>query len=275
MIDTALLIAGALAAAVFRCRYAEESELRAIADALYRRIDWLWAQRWRPHDHAGLEAGERFPPLRLGRLQRSHRAVRAGARLADASRWNVTATTRGRRRTSGNIFTASDSVRRATLHSPVFARVDRLSRHPGRVHARKRCDYFENSRRAVRVQREYARRNPAAICRLWRGQLGIHRVRWTQRQTAATSRPSHADCSATRHAACRMVPTMARLAPAPLASLPFAPQADALSDAQLCCGATGSVTITVDLPAASTRHLTGAARRGYRKDTTASTRESS
>ena len=45
MIDTALLIAGAFAAShYFIADTPEERELRDLADAMYRRIDWRWAQ---------------------------------------------------------------------------------------------------------------------------------------------------------------------------------------------------------------------------------------
>ncbi|MEO6076571.1 MAG: hypothetical protein ABIP56_07175, partial [Dokdonella sp.] len=45
MIDTTMLIAGVLTAATyFEEDNADECELRKISDALYRRIDWRWAQ---------------------------------------------------------------------------------------------------------------------------------------------------------------------------------------------------------------------------------------
>jgi hypothetical protein len=45
MIDTALLIAGVLTASVyFTADTPDEAELRELADFLYRRIDWRWAQ---------------------------------------------------------------------------------------------------------------------------------------------------------------------------------------------------------------------------------------
>ena len=45
MIDTALLIAGALSASMyFTADTSDEIELRALVDFLYRRIDWRWAQ---------------------------------------------------------------------------------------------------------------------------------------------------------------------------------------------------------------------------------------
>lgn len=43
-IDTALLLAGALAAASwFDAQSEAEEEIRAVANALYRRVDWRWA----------------------------------------------------------------------------------------------------------------------------------------------------------------------------------------------------------------------------------------
>ena len=45
MIDSALLIAGMLTVATaFDGPGAEETELRELADALYRRVDWRWSQ---------------------------------------------------------------------------------------------------------------------------------------------------------------------------------------------------------------------------------------
>ena len=45
MVDTALLIAGALTAGMyFSANTPDEIELRELADALYRRVDWGWAQ---------------------------------------------------------------------------------------------------------------------------------------------------------------------------------------------------------------------------------------
>ena len=44
-IDTTILIAGALTAAAYFDRSTDaEREIRTLADALYRRVDWRWAQ---------------------------------------------------------------------------------------------------------------------------------------------------------------------------------------------------------------------------------------
>jgi hypothetical protein len=81
MIDTALLIAGALIARMyFDAETVREAELREIADELYRRIDWRWAQHnretimrgWKPESgflHYGYASG--FKP---GLIRRPRRA---------------------------------------------------------------------------------------------------------------------------------------------------------------------------------------------------------
>ena len=68
-IDTTFLLAGALAAAIYLDRDThDEREIAGIADALYRRVDWQWAQNggltvthgWKP------EGG--FLPVPVGRV---------------------------------------------------------------------------------------------------------------------------------------------------------------------------------------------------------------
>jgi hypothetical protein len=53
LVDTALLIAGILVAAGYFDGDNEEREIREHADALYRRVDWRWAQ----NETAGLSQG--------------------------------------------------------------------------------------------------------------------------------------------------------------------------------------------------------------------------
>jgi pyruvate/2-oxoglutarate dehydrogenase complex dihydrolipoamide dehydrogenase (E3) component len=48
LIDTALLIVGVLVAGCYFDGGGEESEIRELADALYRRVDWRWAQNGAP-----------------------------------------------------------------------------------------------------------------------------------------------------------------------------------------------------------------------------------
>ena len=118
MIDTALLIAGALTAAMyFTANTPAETELRGLADALYRRVDWRWAQPSGSAVDARLEARMRIPALRLGRLQRGDPALRAGAGLADASAHRRQLSRRGPRPTSGRICTATISSTRGRCSS--------------------------------------------------------------------------------------------------------------------------------------------------------------
>lgn len=85
MVDTALLIAGALVAAMyFDADNAAEGELRQIADALYRRIDWRWSQDdgttimqgWKPESgflHYGWEGySEAIVLYALAMIGRAH-----------------------------------------------------------------------------------------------------------------------------------------------------------------------------------------------------------
>src|SRR5476649_2667467 len=44
LVDTALLVAGVITAASYFEGSGDEIEIRALGDALYRRIDWHWAQ---------------------------------------------------------------------------------------------------------------------------------------------------------------------------------------------------------------------------------------
>ncbi len=86
MIDTALLIAGALTAGMyFDANTPEEIELRELVDDAVPSHRLAMGAGWRRDAQARLETGVRIPALRLGRLQRGDRALRAGAGLADAS----------------------------------------------------------------------------------------------------------------------------------------------------------------------------------------------
>jgi hypothetical protein len=161
MIDTALLIAGALAAAMyFDASTADEVELRERADGLYRRVDWRWSQGeaatirqgWKPECgflHYGWEGySEALLLYVLALASPTHpiddRAYRA---WTSTYQWE-------------NVY-GHDVLHAGPLFIHQFSHAwidlrgvrDRFMREKG-------CDYFENSRRATYVQREYARRNP-------------------------------------------------------------------------------------------------------------------
>ena len=254
LIDTALLIAGMLtAASISPDDSPDEREIRELADALYRRVDWRWAQRdgsavmhgWKPECgflHYGWEGyseaillyvlglGSPTHPLDRGELPRLDRDLPMGEPVR-----------------------LRFSLRGPALHPPVLARLDRFSRHPGPLHAREGgCDYFENSRRATYVQREYATRNPRSFA-------GYDADCWG---LSAGDGPSVEPrlVAGRRQAffgyAARGVPygpddgTIAGAST--LSSLPFAPEIVAAGGAQLCT-ATRERTATNGSAAASTR----------------------
>src|SRR5262249_26963930 len=93
---------------------------------------------WRPDAHARLAAGERLHPAPLGGLRRGAAPVRAGPGLAD------TPAAPGELRRLLRDVPVEAALRppggllRAAVHSPALAHVDRLPRHPRRLHARPR-----------------------------------------------------------------------------------------------------------------------------------------
>ncbi|MGV8917079.1 MAG: glucoamylase family protein [Pseudomonas sp.] len=161
MIDTALLIAGVLTASLYFCDdTADESELRERANFLYRRIDWRWAQDsgetirqgWKPecgflhYSWEGYSEAILLYVLALG--SPSHPII------GDCYRaWTVTYQWE-------NLYD-HDYLYAGPLfiHHFSHAWIDFRGIHDGFMHE-KRSDYFENSRRAAYIQREYARRNP-------------------------------------------------------------------------------------------------------------------
>ena len=161
MIDTALLIAGMLsAAAYFTAEAPAETELRELADALYRRVDWAWAQRdgmavvhgWKP-DCGFLQYGwegysEALLLYVLGLGSPTHALTDASFRA-----WTLTYQWEN---LYGHEFLYAGPL---FIHQFSHAWIDFRGIRDAFMRA-KRCDYFENSRRATYVQREYAIRNP-------------------------------------------------------------------------------------------------------------------
>jgi hypothetical protein len=161
MIDTALLIAGALAAGMyFAANTADEIELRELVDALYRRIDWRWAQDgadtirqgWKPECgflHYGWEGYSEATVLYALALGSPTHPLKSDCYEA----W--TATYQWENLYGYDFLYAGPLFVHQFSHAWIDFRgiQDRFMRE-------KRCDYFENSRRATYVQREYAQRNP-------------------------------------------------------------------------------------------------------------------
>ena len=161
LIDSSLLMAGMLtAAAFFTADTVAEVELRERADALYRRVDWRWAQHdgtsvahgWKPECgflNYGWEGySEALLLYVLGLGSPTHALTEASFEA-----WTVTYQWE-------NLY-GYDFLYSGPLFIHQFSHAwidfrgirDRFMREKG-------CDYFENSRRATYVQREYAIRNP-------------------------------------------------------------------------------------------------------------------
>jgi len=161
MIDSALLIVGMLTVArYFDADNAEETELRALADALYRRVDWRWSQDgastirqgWKPESgylHYGWEGYSEAIVLYALALGSPTHPVSADcyAGWVSTYQWE-------------NLYD-QDFLYAGPLFIHHFSQawVDlRGIRDP--FMREKGSDYFENSRRAVFVQRRYAELNP-------------------------------------------------------------------------------------------------------------------
>jgi hypothetical protein len=161
LVDTALLMAGVLtAAAYFDADTPDEAELRRLADALYRRVDWRWAQRdgsavmhgWKPESgflHYGWEGySEAILLYVLGLGSPTYP-------LTERSFFDWTVTYQWENLYGIDFLYAGPLFIHQFSHAWIDFRGirDRFMRE-------KDCDYFENSRRATYVQREYATRNP-------------------------------------------------------------------------------------------------------------------
>jgi hypothetical protein len=160
-IDTAILIAGTLAAAAYFDRNtAAERELRDLADSLYRRVDWRWAQNggatvshgWKPatgftrYRWQGYNEALILYVLGLGSPTHPLPAASYSA-WTSTYRWKTI---------YGHEFVYGGPL---FMHQLSHAWIDFRGVQDAfmRRHA---SDYFENSRRATRVNQHYAIRNP-------------------------------------------------------------------------------------------------------------------
>lgn len=161
MIDTALLMAGVLTASMyFNAEIAREAELREIAEQLYRRVDWRWSQDggntimqgWKPESgflHYGWEGYSESIVLYV--LALGSPTHPPGPDTYEA--WTATYQWE-------NLYDI-DFLYAGPLFIHQFSHAWIDFRGIRDAFMREKCsDYFENSRRAVLVQREYARRNP-------------------------------------------------------------------------------------------------------------------
>jgi len=160
-VDTALLVAGMLtAAAYFDQDRPAEREVRELADLLYARVDWAWAQNGGATVTHGWKPGTGFLPYRWRGYDEAMLLYVLGLGSpthplsADSYRaWCATYTWRTVCGTSflyaGPLFTHQLS------HVWIDFRGIRDAFMRGHD-----CDYFENSRRATLAQQQFAIRNP-------------------------------------------------------------------------------------------------------------------
>jgi hypothetical protein len=160
-VDTSFLIAGMLtAAAYFLDDTADEAEIRELADRLYRRVDWQWAQNDGVTVSQGWKPESGFLPYRWQGYDEAMFLYLLGLGsptfpLPPESyvAWTSTFQWRGlydvEMLHSGPLFTHQISH----LWFDLRGIRDEFMRGKG-------IDYFENSRRATRVQQSHAVANP-------------------------------------------------------------------------------------------------------------------
>jgi hypothetical protein len=160
-IDTTLCLAGVLAAAqYFERDSAAEAEIRDLADRIYRRVDWRWAQNggvtvthgWTPENGflpyrwEGYSEGLLLYVLGLG----------SPTHPLDESSYQAFVSTYSWKKAYGYEF-----IYAGPLFIHQFAHLWLDLRGLQDAYAREKgIDYFENSRRATYVQQQYAQHNP-------------------------------------------------------------------------------------------------------------------
>jgi hypothetical protein len=162
-VDTAILIAGALfCQSYFTGSEPEEREIRSLADEIYRRVDWRWAQPKPPAISLGWSPEDGF----LKYDWRGYNEAMLVYLLALASpTFSVSAD-------AWTEWTSTYDKQWATLYGQEFLTFAPLFGHQythvwldfrdirDAYMSRRGLDYFENSRRAVYAQQAYAIANP-------------------------------------------------------------------------------------------------------------------
>jgi hypothetical protein len=171
VVDTALLMAGILTAACYFDGVGDEARIRELSDALYRRVNWQWAQNghatvsqgWKPECgflHYGWEGyNEATIVYVLGFGSPTHPLP-----AASFAAWTITY--------QWENLLGQDVLYSGPLFTHLFSHAwidyrgiqDDFMRERG-------SDYYENTRRVIAVHREYGGRNP-------RGYEGYDRNLW-------------------------------------------------------------------------------------------------
>ncbi len=173
LIDTAILLAGMLTAAVYFDGAGDEAAIRALADKLYARVDWTWAvnadhtlaQGWRPESgflHYGWEGYNEATLLYILAIGSATHPLPAESFAS----WTFTY--------QWENLLGIDTLYSGPLFTHLFSHAaidfrgirDRFMRRVG-------SDYFLNTQSAIAIQREYAARNPHRFAGYGRDVWGI------------------------------------------------------------------------------------------------------
>ena len=173
LIDTALLLAGILTAELCFDGAGEEATLRSLAKQIYDRVDWAWAvnadhtlaQGWRPESgflHYGWEGYNEATLLYILAMGSSSHPLpaRGFANWTFTYQWE-------------NLL-GIDTLYSGPLFTHLFSHAwidfrgirDQFMRNAG-------TDYFDNTKSAIDIQREYAARNPRGFAGYGRNLWGI------------------------------------------------------------------------------------------------------
>jgi hypothetical protein len=160
LVDTTLLLAGVLMAGCYFDQGGDEAEIRTLADALYRRVDWQWAlnagrtvaQGWKPECgflHYGWEGYNEATILYILGLGSPTYP------LPPSSFTDWTVTYQSENLLGQNVLYSGPLFTHLFSHAWVDFRGIR-DKFMRATHS----DYFENSRNSIALHREYAARNP-------------------------------------------------------------------------------------------------------------------
>jgi hypothetical protein len=163
-IDTTLCLAGVLAAAqYFERDSAAEAEIRDLADRIYRRVDWRWAQNGEATVTHGWTPESGFLPYRWEGYSEGLLLYILGLGSPtfplDETSYQAFLSTYAWKEAYGYEY-----VYAGPLFIHQFASLWIDLRHIQDEFMRERgIDYFENSRRATYVQQQYAKENPGGF----------------------------------------------------------------------------------------------------------------
>jgi hypothetical protein len=162
-VDTTLLLGGVLFAQSYYDRDTpQEKEIRQLADAIYRDVDWTWMQARKPLISMGWTPGGKFIPSDWKGYNEGMLvyilALGSPTHPVEADAWKAWLSTNAR---TWGTFEGQTFLNFAPLFGHQYTEVwidfrgirDSWSREHN-------LDYFENSRRATYAQRAYALANP-------------------------------------------------------------------------------------------------------------------